>query len=99
MEKLETLKKFPSHLPESDLKEKKGLALFFAERVVCKANMIWDEKGWTATDVEEMRHTNMRKTNNSKTENLDLFNPHFAKLQDLSSKATRQPYTKNKEII
>ena len=75
MEKLETLKTFPSHLSESDLKEKKGLALFFAERVVCEADMIWDEKGWTATDVEEMLHTKMRKTNNSKTESFDLFNP------------------------
>ena len=75
MENLEILKTFPSNLSESDLKEKKVLALFFAERVVCDADMRWDEKGWTTIDVEEMLHTKMRKTNNSKTESLGLFNP------------------------
>ena len=35
------------------------------------------EKKWTATDVEEILHTKMRKTNNCKTESLGLFNHHL----------------------
>ena len=84
MENLEILKIFPSHLFESDLKEKKILALFFAERVVCEADMIWDVKGRTATDVEEMLYTNMRKTNNSKIERLGLQIPTFTKPKNVS---------------
>ncbi len=62
---LELLKVFTHNLTDEDLKElKKVLADFFANRLVEKANKVWDEKGWTEEDVQRMLNTKMRKTKN-----------------------------------
>ena len=60
---LELLKVFTHNLTEEDLKELKNvLGQFFANRLVEKANKVWDEKGWTEEDVQRMLHTKMRKS-------------------------------------
>lgn len=45
---------------------KKMLASFFAQRAIEQANTVWDEKGWTDTDVDQMLTTKMRSSRISK---------------------------------
>ncbi len=60
---LELLKVFSHNLADEDLKELKNvLANFFAERLVKRANQVWEEKEWTEEDVQRMLHTKMRKS-------------------------------------
>ncbi len=58
---LELLKAFSHNLSESDLIElKQVLAQFFAQRAIKEADRVWDEKGWTAGDMERMLQQKMR---------------------------------------
>jgi len=60
---LELLKVFSHNLADEDLKELKDvLANFFAERLVKRANQVWEEKEWTEEDIQRMLHTKMRKS-------------------------------------
>lgn len=60
---LELLKAFTHNLTEEDLKElKRVLANFFANRLVEKANRVWDEKNWTEEYMQRMLNTKMRKS-------------------------------------
>jgi len=64
---LELLKTFSHQLEERELLEvKKMLASFFAQRAIEQANTVWDEKGWTDTDVDQMLTTKMRSSRISK---------------------------------
>jgi len=64
---LELLKTFSHQLEERELLEvKKILASFFAQRTIEQANKVWDEKGWTDTDVDRMLNTKMRSSQISK---------------------------------
>ena len=60
---LELLKVFSRNLSDEDLLDLKDvLAAFFAERLVNRANKVWDENGWTNDDVNQMLNTKMRKS-------------------------------------
>jgi len=60
---LELLKVFSHNLADEDLKELKDvLTNFFAERLVKRANQVWEEKEWTEEDIQRMLHTKMRKS-------------------------------------
>lgn len=49
---LELLKTFSHQLPETDLLElRKTLALFFAERLIIQADLVWDNENWTKKKV------------------------------------------------
>ncbi len=60
---LEILKAFSFHLEQDELRDFKNvIAQYFANRAIQAANQVWDEKGWTAEDVDKMLHTKMRKS-------------------------------------
>lgn len=58
---LEVLKVLADDLPADDLLFlKKVLLRFKAERLMDKADQIWDEKGWTDEDVKRLLQIKMR---------------------------------------
>ena len=58
---LELLRIFSRQLPEEDLLEIRQLiAHYFAQKLIQRANEVWDEQGWTDADVERMLTTKMR---------------------------------------
>ena len=60
---LELLKVFSRNVSDEDLLELKDiLANFFAEKLVKRANKVWDEEGWTDEDVDQILNTKMRKS-------------------------------------
>jgi len=60
---LEILKAFSYNLDNEELVDlKQLLANYFAKRATQKANAVWDKKGWTDKDVDEMLNTKMRKS-------------------------------------
>jgi len=40
------------------------LAAFFAKRAIEAANKVWEEKGWSDADVDEMLEQKMRASKN-----------------------------------
>jgi hypothetical protein len=59
---LELLQIFAHELTDEDLLAlRKTLASFFAQRLIQAADKTWDEKEWTAADMERMLNTKMRK--------------------------------------
>jgi len=60
---LELLKVFSYNLEHKELEELKDvLANFFAQRAIQLADDIWEKKGWTDENVDEMLNTKMRKS-------------------------------------
>ncbi len=60
---LELLKTFSHQLPENDLIElKKAIALFFAEKLINQADIIWKENKWDDTVVNQILKTKLRKS-------------------------------------
>lgn len=60
---LELLKTFSHNLPENDLLDlKKTLASFFANKLVNRANKVWDEQKWNDEKVASLIKTKMRKS-------------------------------------
>lgn len=58
---LELLRLFAEDLEEEDLKYLKQVLLRFrAERLMDRADEIWEEKGWTADDAKRLLETKMR---------------------------------------
>ena len=58
---LELLKLFVEDLEEEDFQYLKQVLLRFkAERLMDRADEIWEEKGWTADDVKRLLETKMR---------------------------------------
>lgn len=58
---LELLKLFSTELTEQELQElKKTLLAFKLKRVTEMADKVWDEKGWTNEDVEQMLYAHLR---------------------------------------
>lgn len=57
----ELLMLFSEDLSEADLPFlKKVLLRFKAERLMDKADAIWEDKNWTTDDVKRLLHINMR---------------------------------------
>jgi len=62
---LEILKAFSHNLSEPELQELRAmLAAFFAKRAIEAANKVWEEKGWSDADVDEMLEQKMRASKN-----------------------------------
>ena len=62
---LELLKTFSHQLTESELIElKKTLALFFAEKLIKKADQVWVDEKWDDEKGDAMLTTKMRNTKN-----------------------------------
>ncbi len=60
---IELLKTFSHQIPDNELLElRKTLALFFAQRLITQADLVWDNQNWTDKLVDEMLHTKMRKS-------------------------------------
>lgn len=60
---IELLKTFSHQLPESDLIDlKKTIALFFAEKLINQADIIWKENKWDETVVNQILETKLRKS-------------------------------------
>lgn len=59
---LELLKTFSYHLSDKELIDFKNMiAQYFAQRATELADQVWDKKGWTDEDVDQMLQTKMRK--------------------------------------
>jgi hypothetical protein len=59
---LELLKLFTHNIPDDDLREiKKQLAHYFGQKAIAEADNVWEEKGWTANDVQRMLKKHLRK--------------------------------------
>ncbi len=68
----ELLKLFADDLPESDLQEiKKLLVEWRFKKLKEAANKVWDEKGWTAEDMERLLHTHERTSYQAQKEVLE----------------------------
>ncbi|MBS4027412.1 MAG: hypothetical protein KGZ58_02145 [Ignavibacteriales bacterium] len=58
---LELLILFSRNVPEQDLLEiKKFLVNYFAEKAMDAADRVWDEKGWTKEEMEQMAGKHFR---------------------------------------
>lgn len=68
----ELLKLFADDLPEADLMEiKKLLVEWRFKKLKEAANKVWDEKGWTAEDMERLLHTHERTPYQTQNEVLE----------------------------
>jgi hypothetical protein len=66
---LELLKLFTQKVSDTDLLEIKRLvSSYFAEKAMDAADKVWEEKGWTNSDMEKLANTRMRTTYNSSNE-------------------------------
>jgi hypothetical protein len=62
---LEMLKAFSYNLEAKELLELKNvIADYFAKRAIKAANKVWEEKGWSDKDVDNMLNIKMRKSKN-----------------------------------
>lgn len=58
---VEILRLLSHDLDETDIKEiKRRIVQYLAEKLDRLTDKVWEEKGWTASDMEDMLNTHMR---------------------------------------
>ena len=58
---IELLKLFARDIDDSDVKERKRLIVeYLSEKLADSADKVWNEKGWTNEDMDNLLNTHMR---------------------------------------